>query len=118
MLGSSFAEKGLIVLAGSRLDINQQGALATKANCKLGSLGKSIAAGSRKVILPLCVAFEITSGIPCSVWGSTVQGRLQQIRVESIRGPPSWHQAPGVMGKEKLWELGEDRTELFLEQHR
>lgn len=106
LLESSFAEKGLIALVDNRLDVDQQGAFATKAICKLGSLGKSIAARSRKVIFPLYLAFEITSGILCMVLGSPVQGRLEQIRAECSRGPRSWRQAPGVMGKEKLRELG------------
>lgn len=136
MLESSFAEKGLIALVDNRLDVDQQGAFATKAICKLGSLGKSIAARSRKVIFPLYLAFEITSGILCMVLGSPVQGRLEQIRAECSRGPRSWRQAPGVMGKEKLgsWvcsalgrdgcsqppdgERGEDRAELCSELRR
>ena len=56
-LESSFAEKDLGVLVDTKLNISQQGALATKkVNGILGCIRQSSASRSREAILPLCSA--------------------------------------------------------------
>jgi len=52
---SSFAEKDVGVLVDTRLNTNQQCALAAKkASGNLGCISRSVASRSRRVIFPLC----------------------------------------------------------------
>ncbi|KAK4828615.1 hypothetical protein QYF61_000067 [Mycteria americana] len=101
-LGSSLAEKDLGVLVDTKLNMSQQCAfVANKANGILGCIRRSVASGSREMILPLLSSVKAASGVLCPVLSSSVQERYRHTGESPIAGhkDDEGTRAPQIQGK-------------------